>query len=157
MEPAEHKNPVEPADDTTAALKNKLRKKLRGMRSTRTGGFRTEVAANVSKKDRAKYKREVQKEGVGAVLKHFGITDPNIKRMISNAVKTGEIGNMDELKGALERMMRQEAEAAQVAPPDDLLPEVEPIPSLPSARPERSTLTKGTSRKKLRPPRLAAT
>lgn len=129
-------------------LRDKLHKKINGLKSRRCGDTLRSARSMVSKTERQKLQKEVRKQGVDALANKLGITDPEMKRLITKMIKDGDVTTMDEILAKLgdiqnkqkekkEKMDEEAKKLKDVGPPTEVLNTdfiQEAIPTLPGAR-----------------------
>lgn len=130
--------------ETRAQLKEKLRKRLGHMKNKRVGRLYKEVRENGKKEKNKKDLKKIQKQGLDGICSSFGITDPKLRTSIRKAIQRGDVASMEELKRLLTQTKEQQKKQDETKIPDELLPEREIVPTLPSAQPQRRTLRKLT-------------
>jgi hypothetical protein len=79
-------------------LETTMKRKLQAMRNKRTGRMRRELKSCISKDDRHKCKNEIETEGVNHILKTYGITDPSVTNIVKQAVTSGCVDSIGEMK-----------------------------------------------------------
>jgi hypothetical protein len=128
-------------------LADKLSQKLSQMSSRRTGKTLRSARKMVKKDDKNKLMREVRKNGVKALTKRLGITDPETERMVASMVATGDVSSAEDLIARIQSNA-QNQERKRVAqqmqdqgPPMEVQSTAEePIATLPGASMKRKTL-----------------